>query len=61
MMIYLFVWRSEVQRAVTDSQGSTEELLACVQGQQMMETGEEGHMWEQVSWCYKQYTNIECT
>ncbi len=55
----IFVWRSEEQRAVTDCQGSMEEV-SCVQGQQMMRpmmqvTG------EQVSWCSKQYTNSECT
>ncbi len=52
----IFVWRSEEQRAVTDCQGSTEEV-SCVQGQQMMRprmqvTG------EQVSWCSKQYTKF---
>ncbi len=31
--VHLFVWRSEVQRAVTDSFSNTEELLACVQRQ----------------------------
>ncbi len=30
----IFVWRSEGRRAVTKSFNNTEELLACVQGQQ---------------------------
>ncbi len=45
MKRYLFVWRSEVQRAVTDSCSSMEELLACVQGQQMMETNDASYRW----------------
>ncbi len=40
MKRYLFVWLSEGRRAVTDSFSNTEELLAYVQGQQMMENGD---------------------
>ncbi len=45
MKSYLFVWRSEGRRAVTDSFSNTEELLACVQGQQMMETNDASYRW----------------
>ncbi len=40
---YLFVLHSEGRRAVTDSFSNTEELLAYVQGQQMMENGDAGY------------------
>ncbi len=45
MKRYLFVWRSEGRRAVTDSLSNTEELLACVQGQKMMETNDASYRW----------------
>ncbi len=45
MKRYLFVWLSEGRRAVTDSFSNTEELLAYVQGQQMMENGDAGYRW----------------
>ncbi len=43
--VHLFVWRSEVQRAVTDSFSNTEELLACVQRQHDDETNDASYRW----------------